>query len=236
MKTISTNFKSMVDSSLNPILIFGSDGKVLYNNTSAELLVGIHISVELFNLAINYAPKSFGIKTICLDLLYGVDSFYAITVLYENDDEILLSLYRRPQNVIPSAAMFEGYSLTDINMLLEANIVLFKMKYRKELSLFTDYSLPKFKIDQNKFSILLRKIFESYIDANKIDISLTIKIGDSIIIDEKKYPIVVLKIDTNHRAEHNDEHIKQLAIQNHQICYLFKNSTILEIPCVDIEG
>ena len=236
MKTISTNFKSMVDSSLNPTLVFSSDGKVLYNNTSAELLMGIHISVELFNLAINYAPKSFGIKTSCLDLLYGVDSFYAITVLYENDDEILITLYRRPRNVIPSAVMFEGYSLTDINILLEANIVLFKMKYSKELSLFTDYSLPKFKIDQNKFSILLRKIFESYIDSHKIDISLTIKIGDSIIIDEKKYPIVVLKIDADNKIEHNDEHIKQLAIQNHQVCYLFKNSTILEIPCVDIEG
>jgi len=237
MKMISVNFQFLVENSINPLLVFRNDGKVCYHNASAGLLAGIHLSAELFHLAVSYASKSFGSKTTYIDLLYGTDSFYAITVLYENEEELGLYLYRKPRTLIPKdISSFKGYSLTDISILLEANIELFKIKYNGELKLFADYSLPKFKLNQNHFSMLLRKVFDCNSSANTIDISLTIKIGASMVIDEKKYPIVILKIYSDKRDMHDDDKIIQMAAQSHLSSHFDSNYILLEIPCVDMES
>jgi hypothetical protein len=192
MNTISTSFKFLVENSNNPLLIFTHDGAVKYFNHSAEFLTGMHLSLELFKLAVNYASPSFGARTVHLDLTYGMDRFHAITVLYEREDELCIYLYRTPRVSIPKDLSFDGYSSTDINLLLEANIELFKMRYTNKLTLFTDYSLPIFQIQQNSFSLLLRKLFEQFLDAKEINITLKIKIGEKIIIKSKRYPIVIL--------------------------------------------
>ena len=233
MKTVSTDFKFLVENSANPMMIFDIDGKVLYSNTSAELLTGIHLSLELFRLAVNYAPKSFGSRTSYLELTYGCDSFYAITVLYENEDEICLYLYRKFRTLIPKNLSLDGYNQTDINMLLEANIELFKMNYSKKITLFTDYSLPKFQMQQNSFSILLRKIFERCYHATIVDITLKIKIGETLIIDHKKYPIVIFMLKVDKRDCSTDEEIEHLAFENHIGTYLQESSIVLEIPCIN---
>ena len=232
MKTISTSFKFLLDSNSSPLLIFSHNGAVKYFNHSAELLTGIHLSIELFKLAVNYAPHSFGSRTIHLDLTYGMERFYAITILYENEDELCIYLYRTPRAVIPKDLSFDGYSSTDINLLLEANIELFKMSYSRKLTLYTDYSLPKFQIQQNRFSILLRKLFEQFEDAKEIDIILKIKIGEKIIIDEKRYPIVILEIKSNSRTNDSDVEIERLSLKNYITAYFHKQSVSLEIPCV----
>jgi len=232
MNTISTSFKFLVESSNNPLLIFSHDGAVKYFNHSAEFLTGMHLSIELFRLAVNYASQSFGSRTVHIDLTYGMDRFHAITVLYENEDELCIYLYRTPRASIPKDLSFEGFSSTDINLLLEANIELFKIKYNNKLTLFTDYSLPKLQMQQNSFSMLLRKLFEQFQDEKEINITLKIKIGETIIIKDKKYPIIIFKIKSTNRERKNDKNIEKLSLENHITAYLHKQSIILEIPCI----
>lgn len=235
MNTISTSFKFLLDNNNSPFFIFSNEGNVKYYNRSAELLAGIHITQELFKLAVTYASQSFGARTVHLDLTYGTDNFYAITVLYESEDELCIYLYRKPRAMIPADLTLEGYTKTDINILLEANIELFKMKYSNKLTLFTDYSLPKLQMQQNSFSFLLRTILEKCYDANEVDIVLKIKIGESIMLGEKKYPILMLTVKADKKAERSNEEIEKMALQNHITTYFQKDVVILEIPCIPVK-
>lgn len=235
MNTISTSFKFLLDNNNSPFFIFSNEGNVKYYNRSAELLAGIHISQELFKLAVTYASQSFGARTVHLDLTYGADNFYAITVLYESEDELCIYLYRKPRAMISADLTLEGYTKTDINILLEANIELFKMKYSNKLTLFTDYSLPKLQMQQNSFSFLLRTILEKCYDANEVDIVLKIKIGESIMLGEKKYPILMLTVKADKKAERSNEEIEKMALQNHITTYFQKDVVILEIPCIPVK-
>jgi len=235
MNTISTSFKFLLDNNNSPFLIFSNEGNVKYSNRSAELLVGIHISQELFKLAVTYASQSFGARTVHLDLTYGADNFYAITVLYESEDELCIYLYRKPRAMISTDLTLEGYTKTDINILLEANIELFKMKYSNKLTLFTDYSLPKLQMQQNSFSFLLKTILEKCYDANEVDIVLKIKIGETIMLGEKKYPILMLTVKADKKAERSNEEIEKMALQNHITTYFQKDFVILEIPCIPVK-
>jgi len=235
MNTISTSFKFLLDNNNSPFFIFSNEGNVKYYNRSAELLAGIHISQELFKLAVTYASQSFGARTVHLDLTYGADNFYAITVLYESEDELCIYLYRKPRAMISTDLTLEGYTKTDINILLEANIELFKMKYSNKLTLFTDYSLPKLQMQQNSFSFLLRTILEKCYDANEVDIVLKIKIGESIMLGEKKYPILMLTVKADKKEERSNEEIEKMALQNHITTYFQKDVVILEIPCIPVK-
>lgn len=235
MNTISTSFKFLLDNNNSPFFIFSNEGNVKYYNRSAELLAGIHITQELFKLAVTYASQSFGARTVHLDLTYGTDNFYAITVLYESEDELCIYLYRKPRAMISADLTLEGYTKTDINILLEANIELFKMKYSNKLTLFTDYSLPKLQMQQNSFSFLLRTILEKCYDANEVDIVLKIKIGESIMLGEKKYPILMLTVKADKKAERSNEEIEKMALQNHITTYFQKDFVILEIPCIPVK-
>jgi len=235
MNTISTSFKFLLDNNNSPFFIFSNEGNVKYYNRSAELLAGIHITQELFKLAVTYASQSYGARTVHLDLTYGTDNFYAITVLYESEDELCIYLYRKPRAMISTDLTLEGYTKTDINILLEANIELFKMKYSNKLTLFTDYSLPKLQMQQNSFSFLLRTILEKCYDANEVDIVLKIKIGESIMLGEKKYPILMLTVKADKKEERSNEEIEKMALQNHITTYFQKDVVILEIPCIPVK-
>jgi len=235
MNTISTDFKFLVENNNNPLIIFSHDGAIKYFNHSAEFLTGMHLSLKLFRLAVNYASQSFGSRTVHIDLTYEMDRFYAITVLYENEDELCLYLYRTPRAIIPQNLSFDGFSSTDVNLLLEANIELFKIKYNNKLTLFTDYSLPMFLIQQNSFSMLLRKLFEQFQNAKEMNITLKIKIGETIILNGKKYPIILLEIKSSNRIKKNDEEIDRLSLINHITPYFHKKSIILEIPCIMVD-
>jgi len=232
MNTISTNFKFLVENSHNPLLIFSHNGAIKYFNHSAEFLTGMHLSLELFRLAVNYASHNFGARTVHMDLTYGMNRFYAITVLYESEDELCIYLYRTPRATIPKDLSFNGFISTDINLLLEANIELFKIKYKNKLTLFTDYSLPLFQMQQNSFSLLLRKLFRQFEESKEINITLKIKIGETIIIKRKKYPIIILDIKSNRRKKESDEKIDKLSLENHITAYFHIKSITLEIPCI----
>ncbi len=135
MNLVSTDFRFFIEYDANPFVLFNSQGKIVYLNSSAEMLMGSCSRKELFDITLSYAPKNFGYKKTLLDLSFGYFEFYAINVSYNNEEEIGIHLYNKPMVKINSVVNLEGYSETDINLLFEANIELFKMQYSGELQL-----------------------------------------------------------------------------------------------------
>jgi len=226
------NFESFVEWDNSPFILFNNSGKILYLNNAAEILFGYVSKTELYNIALSYAPQDFGYKTTSLTLTYDSFIFYAITIGYENEKEISIRLYNTPRITPRKKLETDKFITTDINILLEANIALFKTKNTNPLKLLTDQDLPPFKIDQNNFSKLLRKTLNAFRASDSIDIALKLLIGQHVIIEGEKEQIIQLSITANGRYSDTDEEIQQLAVES-QIKVLLKEQSIkLEIPLI----
>ena len=233
MNTTSINFESFVEWDTNPFILFNNQEKILYLNNAAELLFGYVSKKELYDIAISYAPQNFGYKTTSLSLSYDSFIFHAITVGYENEEQISIRLYYTPRIKHPKKLETTKFITTDINILLEANIALFRTKNENPLTLLTDQDLPPFKIDQNNFSKLLRKVLDTFRSSDSIDISLKLLIGQHVIIDNKKESIVQLSIRANGRYADTDDDIRTFAAHSHIKCILQEHSIKLEIPLIE---
>ena len=230
MNTISIDFQPFIEWDNNPFILFSYQGKILYLNNSAEILFGYVSKKELYDIAVSYAPQTFGYKTTSLSLNYDSFSFHAVSIGYENEEQISLRLYNTPRIKPRRKLEKDKLIMTDINILLEANIALFRIKNTNPLTLLTDQDLPPFKIDQNSFSKILRKIFDTFRASDSIDISLKLLFGQHVIIDDKKESIIELAIKANGRYVESDDEILTLASQNHIRCFLKEHSIKLEIP------
>ncbi|HSR74473.1 MAG TPA: hypothetical protein VLL31_06480 [Sulfurovum sp.] len=226
------NFQSFVEWDNSPFILFNNQGKILYLNNAAELLFGYVSKKELYDIALSYAPQTFGYKTTSLPLNYDAFLFHAITVGYENEEQISMRLYNAPRVKSTHKIEMDKLILTDVNILLEANIALFRTKNSNPLKLLTDQDLPPFKIDQNIFSMLLRKIFDTFRASDSIDISLKLLFGQHVIIDNKKEAIAQLSIQANGRYADADTEILTLAAKSHIKCLLKEHAIILEIPLI----
>ncbi|WP_295420794.1 hypothetical protein [Sulfurovum sp.] len=232
MNTISIDFQKFVDWDNSPFILFSSSGKILYLNNAAEILFGYVSKKELYDLTLAYAPQNFGYRTTTLSLNYDSFSFYAITVGYEDEEQISIRFYNAPRTRSVAPNEKDKLVSTNINLLLEANIALFKTKNTNALQLLTDPDIPSFKIDQNRFSKLLRKSLDTFRASDSIYITLKLLVGEHVIISGEKKPIVQLSIEANGRYNDADEEIRALAAQSH-ITSLLKERTIkLEVPLI----
>jgi hypothetical protein len=230
MNKTSINFESFVEWDNSPFILFSNQGKIIYLNNAAEILFGYVSKQELYDIALSYAPQNFGHKTTTLSLVYDSFLFYAITVGYENETEISLRLYNTPRLKPKHKLETKKLILTDINILLEANIALFRTKNTNPLKLLTDQDLPHLKIDQNNFSKLLRKTFNAFKSSDSMDVSLKFLIGKHVLIEEKKIAIIQLAIQANGRYNDADDEIQILATQSQIKSILKENAIYLEIP------
>jgi len=224
------NFESFIEWDTSPFILFSNEGKILYLNNAAEILFGYVSKQELYDITVAYAPQSFGYKRTSLTLSYDSFLFYAISVGYENEEQISLRLYNTPQAKPKHKLETDKMMTTDINILLEANIALFKTKNTNKLQLLVDQDLPEFKIDQNNFSKLLRKTLDAFRSSDSIDISLKLLIGQHLIINERKKAIVQLCVDANGRYIDADEEIRAYASESQIKCITTEYSIKLEIP------
>ena len=226
------NFESFIEWDNSPFILFNNQGKIIYLNNAAEILFGYVSKKELYDIALSYAPQNFGYKTTTLSLSYDSFMFYAITVGYENEDQLSLRLYNTPRLKPTRKLETDKLIITDINILLEANIALFKTKNTNKLRLLADQDLPAFKIDQNNFSKLLRKTLNAFRSSDSIDISLKLLIGQHVMIDNKKEPLVQLAIEANGRYADVDVEIRTLASQSQIKCITQEHAIKLEIPLI----
>jgi hypothetical protein len=232
MNTASIDYQFILENDGSPVIVFDHRGRILWLNSAAEILLGYVDRKELFEIALNHAPKDFGNRTTLMELHYRQLTFYAINVSYNSDDWVALRLYYRPRNGEKRRLEREKLMETDINILLEAAITLFKMQHKQKLSLLTDQDLPPIRIDQNAFSKLLRKTLESFRRSSQIEVSLKMTIGEFIIIDENRYHLLRLKIQANGRYPDDDTQIRDLAEELQIVPLLEENSVTFDIPFI----
>jgi len=232
MNTASIDFQFILENDGSPLIVFDHQGRILWLNNAAEILLGYVDHKELFDIALNHAPKDFGNRTTLMELTYRQLTFYAVSVAYNSDEWVALRLYYRPRAGEKRHLEKEKLIDTDINVVLEAAITLFKMQYRQKLSLLTDQDLPPVKIDQNAFSKLLRKTLESFRRSSRIEVSLNMTIGEFIIIDEKRYHLLRLKIRANGRYPGDDADLRELAESLQIVSLLEENSVTFDIPFI----
>ncbi len=233
MNTASIDFQSFVEWDNSPFVLFDSHGKILYLNKTAEVLFGYIKRGDLYKLALDNAPLSYGYKTTPVTLSFESMRFYAVTVGYENDEQISIRLYHAPVAQTSSSVDTDKLIPTDINVILEANIALFQTKNSNKLKLLTDRDMPPFKIDQNSFSRLLRKSLDAFRSSDSIHIELKFHLGEHMIINDKKERIIQLSIKANGRYADADNDIKKLSESCHIIPILQKNNIILDIPFIN---
>lgn len=194
-------FEEWVELDLNPILSFSSNAKILYSNSEAQFLLNRIKQKELFDLALTYAPKTFGAQTSYIDLNIKNYTFYAITVMYENEDEIHMKLYKSAMVKKESSLNIKNINTTNIFTLVDLAISTSKIKNDINFTKNYDPSIPEFKLDASTFIKTLNNIFEAFRDKENVTCSILLKIGEYIKIDNKKYSLISVEISSNKKSD-----------------------------------
>jgi hypothetical protein len=232
MNSNSIDFEYFIDSDNSPFVIFNSSGKIVYLNSSAEILMAYIQNRDLYNLTLTHAPKDIGSKTTTLELKYGSFIFHSITVSYKDEEHIAIRLYNKPVMKNSNTMAQDKVILTDINTIMEANLTLFKMYNSADIHLLTDIDLPSFRVDQNQLSKLIRDSLDSFKANDYIMIHLNIVIGESIRIGEKKYQILQIRFQSDHREREYDTNIKSLSDANYVVAMLEDKYIKINIPMI----
>ena len=202
-------FEEWVELDLNPILSFSSNAKIIYSNSEAQFLLNRIKQKELFDLALTYAPKTFGALTSYIDLTIKNYTFYAITVTYENEDEIHMKLYKSAMVKKESKLNIKNINSTNIFTLVDLAISTSKIKTNINFTKNYDPSIPEFKLDASTFIKTLNQVFEVFKDKKDVACSILLKIGEYIKIDNKKYSLISVEISSNEKSDFSSLNIKE---------------------------
>ena len=202
-------FEEWVELDLNPILSFSSTSKIIYSNSEAQFLLNRIKQKELFDLALSYAPKTFGALTSYIDLTIKNYTFYAITVMYENEDEIHMKLYKSAMVKKENTLNIKNINVTNIFTLVDLSISTSKIKSDINFIKNYDPSIPEFKLDASSFIKTLNQIFDAFKGNKNVSCSILLKIGEYIKIDEKKYSLISVEISTDKENDFSSLNIKE---------------------------
>lgn len=208
----------------NPFILFSSNGKILSLNSEAQFLLGFVSSSELFSLATAHASISYGFKTTFIELEFGRYRFFALTIGYENDDEIGVKLYQFPSfklnKVKPSGELVNIYALVDLcisTKSINSNTV-----FEKDF----DPTIPEVIVDSNSFIKLLTKIYLCFENSKKIQTKIFYRIGEHIKFEDKKYSIFSIEISGEHIQEDKIGQLKATASSTNFYIDIQKKVTI----------
>ena len=222
-------FEEWVELDLNPILSFSYTSKIVYSNSEAQFLLNRISQKELFDLAMSYAPKNFGALTSYIDITIKNYTFYAITVMYENDDQIHMKLYKSAMVKKQNNLNIKSINVSNIFTLVDLAISTSKIKTNINFIKNYDPSIPEFKLDASSFIKALNLIFEFLKDNENISCSILLKIGEYIKIDEKKYSLVSIEISSDKEKDFSLINIKE---NNSFILILNKNKITIDLPLI----
>ncbi len=176
----------------NPFVLFSSNGKVKSLNAEAQFLLGTITTDELFSLATTYANISFGFKTTFIELEFGRYKFFALTVGYENDNEIGIKLYQAPSFKLnkpkPVGELVNIYTLVDL--CISTKSINSQINFKKEF----DPTIPEVILNSNSFIKILNNIYECFDENENIYTKIFYRVGEHIKFEECKYSIFSIEV------------------------------------------
>lgn len=201
-------YEEWVELDLNPIISFSSLGKLTYSNHEAQFLLSRIKQKELFDLALKYAPKTYGAETTYIDLAIKNYSFYAITVKYENEEEIHMKLYKSAMVKKDSKLSTKNTNITNIFTLVDLAISSKKIKSKARFIKNYDPSIPEFKINASEFIKALNLIYEAFEKSEMLTTSVILKIGEYIRIEGEKHSIISVEVLSSTKCDISDFNYK----------------------------
>ncbi len=223
--------ETFLEYDLNPFIIFSSSGKLLHYNYEAEYLLSFVTPSKLYDLAVNYAPKSFGTRVSQVHLRYDRYTFCALLVGYLDDEKIGIKLYKEMTNVSSNTEK-DDTTVTSLFALLElAKNSIFANRSLLITELL-DPTIPDMKLHVQNFLKLLNHIFLEYVDCEEIEIEVKIKIGQNMVVDGKSYPICNIIIRSNKINIQNSNPLQVLASEADVMLIIKDEKTIVEFPII----
>ena len=224
IKQLCVGFK---ENSLNPFMIFNTNGNLKEFNKISEFLFNDIHPKELYELAISYASKNYGYTTHYISLCYGKTNFYAILVGYEDDEHIGLELYKS-LDIKQKSIKKENLQYTNIFSIIEISKSTILSKNVKVLEQY-DISIPEIKIDINNFMLILNDCFNMYKNVNNLEIKIYIKIGEYIVIDNKKINLIAIDFISDYTPKLDTKILDKLVDKNLNI-FFTDDYLSLELP------
>lgn len=213
----------------NPFILFSSNGKILSLNAEAQFLLGVASTNELFELTTTYANISFGFKTTFLELEFGRYKFFAVTIGYENEDEIGIKLYQSPSfklnNPKPVGELTNIYTLVDL--CISTNSISSNVIYTKEF----DPTIPEIVINTNSFIKLLNKIYSCFDENEQINTKIFYRVGEHIKFENKKYSIFSVEVKADNINQQKANELEILAA-NTNFYIDIQNKITINIPMI----
>jgi|SRR3989339_993108 len=213
----------------NPFILFSSNSKVVSLNAEAQFLLGSVTTEELFNLATTYANISFGFKTTFLELHFGRYKFFAITVGYENDDEIGIKLYQAPSFKLNKPKVLG--EMTNIYTLVDLCISTYSINSKIIFEKDFDPTIPEIIIDSNNFIKALSKVYACYENNKKILTKIFYRVGEHIKFEEKKYSLFCIEVSSENIIQERVNELKVFSADKN--FYIdFQKKIIINIPMI----
>ena len=187
-------YENWIELDLNPIFSFYANGKISSSNHETQFLLNKIQIKELYDLSLKYAPKSFGSLTTYINLTLKTYTFYAITIFYENDDEIHMKLYKSV--IVKNDSKIDTNNTNMTNIFTLTDLAIANKQINSDILYNKNYdpSIPQLKINATQFIKALNYIYEYFNNSTSITTSIMLKIGEYIKIENKKYSIVCIKI------------------------------------------
>ena len=226
-------YENWVEQDLNPVLSFSSQGKIIYTNNEAQFLLNRVGKNELYNLALKYAPSNYGFETTYINLAMHNYLFYAVSVTYENDDEIHIKLYKSTS--VKQEKKYSVKNITKTNIFTLVDLTISTRKTKSDIKFIKNYdpSIPDFMMVASDFLKLLNNIYDAFSKTSIINTSVKLKTGEYIRIEEKKYSLVTIEIYGGDDFVHYDsEIIKHDKNKCSMILNLQKDKAIIDLPLI----
>lgn len=185
-------YEEMMEHDLDPFMMFNSAGKLSKYNKEAEYLLSYVSSREIYDLAISNASLSYGFKRSFVSLHYERNIFYAILVGYLDEERLGIKLYKEVSDNVKhdidtqktEVNIFTLINLSQNSTLSQSSIMINELY---------DPSIPDIKLGVEKFLNLLNHIFREYQEADELSLKVFLKIGETMLLEGKKYPICSIK-------------------------------------------
>ncbi|EQB39844.1 hypothetical protein M947_04505 [Sulfurimonas hongkongensis] len=227
----SDNFyKSFINESINPFILFNNEGKLLDFNYEAEILFNSISPKEIFELTLKHSPYNFGFERKYIHLKYAKMKYYAILIGYLDDEHIAIELYKQV-DIEKEVAKIEDVQQTNIFSLIDiaknTNFDFTKTTITGEY----DTSIPEIKVNINNFLLTLNECFKLFIESKQVKISVHVKVGEYEVIDAKRYSIAYIKCKANTpiEASHN---LERQALKSHINVFEINGYIKLEFPMI----
>ncbi len=223
--------ESSIEHDLNPFIIFDSSAKVLKYNEEAEFLLSYIKPKEIFDLAMSCAPLSYGFKNSFINLEFNRVKYHAIGVGYLDDNMISVRLYkeiRSKEFSLKESDRTKVSIYTLLELACSSSIDISDKIVKKEY----DPSIPEIYIRVKEFLSLLNASFEEFKNVKEFSVSVFVKLAETILINNKRYPICVIEIKSKEAQIEKKEFLKELSKQTNSLLYVDDNSISIEIAII----